>query len=247
MQQRCLLLFGPAAFSPFALAHGLPRRAGKACPALPRTAGPTQSLHCPQGKHTFRQTAAEGAHLGGRAFDPAAVPAGLWPSPPAGAPAPLPPDKPEKITPFPTAKSVFSQGAFSGALAAVRGLCPKSSPSQRASPSPGDFPLPGRASLSTGASPPRRASPLHGGFPSTGLLFPGGFPPRETSPPRGEPSLSQREPARPCRLPRPLTWAVRPCGAPAGRRRQRPCPCPCLCRCRRLRRTAAGRATGKTL
>ena len=207
----------------------LPRRAGKACPALPRTAGPTQSLHCPQGKHTFRQTAAEGAHLGGRAFDPAAVPAGLWPSPPAGAPAPLPPDKPEKIIPFPTAKSVFSQGAFSGALAAVRGLCPKSSPPRETSLSPGGL-------------------PLHRGFSSReGFPSPGGFLSTGASPPRGEPSLSQREPARPCRLPRPLTWAVRPCGAPAGRRRQRPCPCPCPCRCRRLRRTAAGRATGKTL
>ena len=299
MQQRCLLLFGPAAFSPFALAHGLPRTAPARPGAAPRPDGRSRGRtgdafcggrpllsHAGQAKPAPRCPAPQAPH------SPSTVRRGSTPSgrlPPkahtlaAGLltrrlclpgcglrllQGRLPPSlrtSRRKSSLSPRQNPSFPKGPSPGPLLPSGGSAqkvplPRGLPLHRGFPSPRGLPLPRRASLPGRASPPPGFSSREG-FPSRetslspgGLPSPGGFPspgdfplPRGASPPRGEPSLSQREPARPCRLPRPLTWAVRPCGAPAGRRRQRPCPCPCLCRCRRLRRTAAGRATGKTL
>ena len=254
MQQRCLLLFGPAAFSPFALAHSLPRTAPGRPGAAPRPDGRSRGRagdafcggrpllsHAGQAKPAPRCPAPQAPH------SPSTVRRGSTPS------GRLPPKAHTLAAGLLTRRLCLPgcglrllQGRLPPSLRTSRtksSLSPRQNPSFPKGPSPGPL-LPSGGSAQKVPLP--RGLPLPGGLP-----LHRGFSSRGASPPRGEPSLSQREPARPCRLPCPLTWAVRPCGAPAGRRRQRPCPCPCLCpclcRCRRLRRTAAGRATGKTL
>ena len=233
MQQRCLLLFGPAAFSPFALAHSLPRTAPGRPGAAPR----------PDGRSRGR---AGDAFCGGR---PLLSHAGQA-KPAPRCPAPQAPHSPSTVRRGSTPSGRLPPKAHTLAAGLLtRRLC---LPGRGLRLLQGRLPPSLRTSRRKSSLSPRQ-NPSFPKGPSPGPLLPSGGSaqkvplPRGASPPGGEPSLSQREPARPCRLPCPLTWAVRPCGAPAGRRRQRPCPCPCLCRCRRLRRTAAGRATGKTL